>query len=81
MTLVSWVFVALLAAALAVLVAAEWPRISLRTGADARARRDRARRKSQLKVVRTDRDEFEQSVQRDLDRLPTTVEEQEPHHR
>jgi Flp pilus assembly protein TadB len=77
---VSWVFVALLAAAIAVLVAAEWPRVSARFGAGSRARRQRARRKSQLKVVRTDIDDFEQSVQRDLDRLPT-IEEQEPHRR
>lgn len=76
----SWVFVALLAAAIAVLIAAEWPRVSARIGADSRARRQRARRKSQLEVVRTDIDDFEQSVQRDLDRLPT-IEEQEPHHR
>jgi hypothetical protein len=47
-------------------------------GKDARTRRERARRKSQLKVVRTDRDDFEESVQRDLDSLPT-IEEQEPH--
>jgi Flp pilus assembly protein TadB len=75
---VSWVFVALLAAAVAVLVAAEWPRVSARIGTGSRARRQRSRRKSQLKVVRTDIDDFEQSVQRDLDRLPT-IEEQERH--
>jgi hypothetical protein len=75
---VSLVFAALLACAIATLVIAEWPRISAALGADARARRERARRKSQLKVVRTDRDDFEESVQRDLDNLPT-IEEQEPH--
>ena len=80
MAAVSWVFIALLAAAIAVLVAAEWPRVTARVGGESRARRQRARRKSQLKVVRTDIDDFEQSVQRDLDRLPT-IEEQEPHHR
>ena len=37
-------------------------------------KRDRARRKSQLKVVRTDRDDFAESVQRDLDSLPTIEE-------
>jgi hypothetical protein len=75
---VSLVFAALLACAVAVLVLAEWPRISAVLGREARATRDRARRKSQLKVVRTDRDEFAESVQRDLDQLPT-IEEQEPH--
>ena len=70
-------FAALLACAVATLVIAEWPRFSAAVGADGRARRERARRKSQLKVVRTDRDDFEESVQRDLDNLPTI--EQEPH--
>lgn len=80
MARVSLVFIALLAAAIAVLVVAEWPRVSARVGVESRGRRQRARRKSQLKVVRTDIDEFEQSVQRDLDRLPT-IEEQKPHRR
>lgn len=75
---VSLVFAALLACAVATLVIAEWPRISAALGADGRRRRDRARRKSQLKVVRTDRDDFAESVQRDLDNLPT-IEEQERH--
>ena len=74
----SLVFAALLACACATLVIAEWPRISAALGADGRARRERARRKSQLKVVRTDRDDFEESVQRDLDNLPT-IEDREPH--
>lgn len=80
MAVVSWVFIALLAAAIVVSVVAEWPRVSARVGAESPARRQRAKRKSQLKVVRTDIDDFEQSVQSDLDRLPT-IEEQEPHHR
>jgi hypothetical protein len=75
---VSLVYAALLACAVAILVIAEWPRITAALGADARARRVRARRKSRLKVVRTDRDDFAESVQRDLDQLPT-IEEQEPH--
>jgi hypothetical protein len=75
---VSWLFAALLVAAAAVVIAAEWPRLSDRLGGDARSRRARARRKSQLRVVRTDQDDFAESVQRDLDRLPT-IEEQEPH--
>jgi hypothetical protein len=76
---VSLVFAALLACAVATLVIAEWPRISAALGADGRRRRDRARRKSQLTVVRTDRDDFAESVQRDLDSLPTI--EKEPHRR
>lgn len=75
----SLVFAALLACAVATLVIAEWPRISAVLGADGRRRRDRARRKSQLKVVRTDQDDFAESVQRDLDSLPTV--EKEPHGR
>jgi hypothetical protein len=78
MALVSLVFAALLACAVAALVIAEWPRISAVLGAEARSRRERARRKPQLKVVRTDRDDFAESVQRDLDQLPT-IEEQEQH--
>ncbi len=71
-------FAALLVCAVAAVVVAEWPRISAALGSEARARRERARRKSQLKVVRTDRDEFAESVQRDLDSLPT-IEDREPH--
>jgi hypothetical protein len=71
---VSWVFVALLAAAVLVLLGAEWPRLSGRLGLDARERRSRARRKANLKLLRTETDEFEASVQRDLERLPTIEE-------
>jgi hypothetical protein len=65
----------MLACALAVLVAAEWQRLQSRTGLEARRRRDRARRKSQLKLLRTESDEFEASVQRDLEQLPVTKEQ------
>jgi hypothetical protein len=65
----------MLACAVAVLVAAEWPRLQSRTGLEARRRRDRARRKSQLKLLRTESDEFEASVQRDLEQLPVTKEQ------
>ena len=78
MNVVSLVFAGLLACAVAAVVVAEWPRISATLGMEARARRERSRRKSQLKVVRTDRDEFAESVQRDLDSLPT-IEDREPH--
>lgn len=70
-----WVWIGLLACALAVLVAAEWPRLQSRTGVDARRRRERARRKAQLKLLRTESDEFEASVQRDLEQLPVTKEQ------
>jgi hypothetical protein len=74
MPAVSWLFIALLACAIAVLVAAEWPRLSERAGLQARERRRRARRKAQLKLLRTETDDFEASVQRDLERLPTIEE-------
>ncbi len=73
---VSWPWIALIAAAVVVVVAAEWPRASAIIGADARRRRERARRKAKLRVVRSEDDEFVASVQRDLDRLPT-IEERE----
>ena len=61
----------LLAAALCLLGAVEWPRIARVTGIDGRKRRERARRKSQLRVVRTETDEFARAVERDLAALPT----------
>ena len=66
--------IALLALAVAAVVGAEWPRLSARYGNEARERRERSKRKSQLKLVRTERDEFEASVERDLDNLPTIEE-------
>jgi len=71
---VSWLFVALLAGAILVLVGAEWPRLVERTGLESRERRARARRKANLKLLRTETDDFEASVQRDLERLPTIEE-------
>jgi adenine-specific DNA methylase len=65
----------MLACAVAVLVAAEWPRLQSRTGLEARRRRERARRKAQLKLLRTESDEFEAAVQRDLEQLPVTKEQ------
>jgi hypothetical protein len=72
---VGWLWIALLTCAVAVLVAAEWPRLTGRLGLEARRRRDRARRKSQLKLLRTESDEFEAAVQRDLAKLPVTQEQ------
>jgi hypothetical protein len=56
-----------------VVIAAEWPRLEGLVGPEARRRRDRQRRKANLRVV-TDEDEFAESVQRDLDSLPTIEE-------
>jgi hypothetical protein len=66
--------IALLALAVAAVIGAEWPRLSARYGNEARRRRERNKRKSQLKLLRTERDEFEASVSRDLDNLPTIEE-------
>ena len=67
--------VALLAAAVIVVVGAEWPRLGERLGSQARARRHRARRKANLRVLRSESDEFAASVERDLANLPTTEDE------
>lgn len=74
MAAVSWLFIALLACGVAVLIGAEWPRIAGRLGLEARDRRARARRKSKLKVVGSESDEFAASVKRDLENLPTIEE-------
>jgi hypothetical protein len=65
--------IVLLLAALVLLGAAEWGRVS--GLADTRRVRDRARRKSRLRVVdeQVD-DDFARSVERDLASLPTTDE-------
>ena len=55
----------MLAAALVVVIGAEWPRLSGLLGPEARRRRDRQRRNE---------DDFAESVQRDLDSLPTIEE-------
>jgi hypothetical protein len=70
---VSWPWIVLLALGVLVVAAAEWPRVSGIVGADARRRRDRERRKAKLRVV-TEDDDFVESVQRDLDALPTIEE-------
>jgi hypothetical protein len=69
---VSWLSVALLALAVLAVIGAEWPRLAERFGFEARRKRERARRKSQWRVVRGgDADDFAASVERDLDQLPT----------
>ena len=81
----SWLSIALLACAVLAVVGAEWPRLAASFGLEARRRRDRARRKSQFRVVpgdnddevRDERDDFAASVQRDLSQLPT-IDERDP---
>ncbi len=72
-----WIWIALLASAVAVLVAAEWPRLSGRFGWQGRRVRARKRQKAQFTLLRgedDDSDEFAASVERDLAQLPTTNE-------
>jgi hypothetical protein len=71
---VSWLFIALLACGIGILIAAEWPRLGERAGFQSRERKRRARRKAHLKLLRTETDDFAASVQRDLERLPTIEE-------
>ena len=66
--------IALLALALAAVIGAEWPRLGARFGVEARTRRERARRKASLRVVKTETEEFAASVERDLAELPTIEE-------
>ena len=72
----SVVWIALFVAAIAVLVAAEWPRLDRAFGKKGRSGRERARRKANLKVIRSEDslEEFAASVERDLSRLPTIDE-------
>jgi Sec-independent protein translocase protein TatA len=71
---VSWLSIALLAAAVLVLIGAEWPRLERHLGSSGRKRRERARRKQTLKLVRSESEEFAASVERDLSQLPTIEE-------
>jgi hypothetical protein len=72
---VSWPWIVLLAAAVVLVAAVEWPRVAGVIGAEGRRRRERERRKATLRVVRDpDPDDFAASVQRDLDQLPTIEE-------
>jgi hypothetical protein len=71
---VGWLYIALLALAVAVVVGAEWPHLEKRFGADTRRRRQRAKRKAGLRIVRDEADDFAASVERDLANLPTIDE-------
>lgn len=74
----SWPWIALLALAVVVVVGAEWQRVGgLPTkivGGEARKARDRKKRKASLKLIRSEEEEFAESVQRDLADLPTIEE-------
>ena len=70
----SWPWIVLLVLAVAVVVGAEWSRVSSLVGADARRQRERNRRKASFKVIRSEEEEFAESVQRDLAELPTIEE-------
>jgi hypothetical protein len=73
---VSILAIVLIACAVLVVIGAEWPRLTagLRARDEARAKRERTRRKAELRVVTGDRDDFAESVRRDLDRLPVIEE-------
>ena len=74
-----WLYIALLAVAVVLVAGAEWPRLAERLGSDSRQRRQRARRKASLRVVRdNEADEFAASVERDLANLPT-IDDREHH--
>lgn len=66
--------IALLIGTVAAVLGAEWPRFSARFGSEARQRRERSQRKSRLKLLRTETEEFAASVERDLNQLPTIEE-------
>jgi hypothetical protein len=82
---VSWLVLGLFGAAVAVLIAAEWPRVQARLGARRAARygkrrkMSRRRQRSHLVLVEDEdlseldeeREAFAESVVRDLERLPT----------
>jgi hypothetical protein len=74
---VGWLWIVLLACAVAVLAVAEWPRLMTRFGWEGRRARSRARRKAEFRLLKPeadddDSDEFAASVERDLAQLPTT---------
>ena len=70
----SWPWIVLLVLAVAVVIGAEWSRVGTIVGADARRQRERKRRKASFKVIRSEEEEFAESVQRDLADLPTIEE-------
>ncbi|RDI75257.1 hypothetical protein Gocc_1055 [Gaiella occulta] len=75
---VSSPWIVLLALAVALVVAAEWPRFEQVVGTEARRRREREARKASLRVITSDDDDFVRSVQADLESLPTIEERETP---
>jgi hypothetical protein len=73
----SAIAIVLLAAAIVIVAASEWPRLYGRFGPDERRVRERRRRKAKtnLRVVHPDHEEFARSVERDLAALPTIDEQ------
>lgn len=75
MSEMGWIAIVLLGVAVVVLLGAEWPRLSERVGAQAWAARSRRRRKDRLTLVHgEENDDFQRSVERDLDNLPVIGE-------
>ena len=70
----SWPWIVLLVLAAAVVIGAEWSRVGRMVGSEARRQRERKRRKASFRVIRTEEEEFAESVQRDLAELPTIEE-------
>jgi hypothetical protein len=67
--------IVMLTLAVALIIAAEWPRLGARFGSRARATRARSRRKREFTVIEGEReDDFAASVQRDLENLPVIEE-------
>ncbi len=65
----------MLTLAVALIVAAEWPRLGGRLGSEGRATRARTRQKREFAVIEGEReDDFAASVQRDLENLPVIEE-------
>ena len=73
----SAIAIVLVAAAIVIVAASEWPRVAGRFGTDERRLRQRRRRKAKtnLRVVHPDHEEFARSVERDLAALPTIDEQ------
>lgn len=71
-----WIYALLLAGAVAVLIAAEWPRVAARLGLEERRLpRPRRRKSPHLRLVpESESEKFAASVERDLEKLPTLDE-------
>lgn len=73
-----WPWIVLLALALVVVAGAEWPRLDALVGGEGRRLRGRRKQKASLRLIKSESDEFAQSVQRDLENLPTIDERDRP---